>query len=207
MIAWQIAVDATATEEALLIAYEAADRATIEESKLGAYWDTLATINYRMGDYWTAIQIERQALQFSDDAFTASQLSRFIRAQNDGSGAALIGGECRVDDIQITIEPSEGDNGSRRNGRLALEDTFERGVEIYGHVVSRGSDVGLIRVTLGADHESAYTFYSGASGALGTVPPGAHVEIALVDATGSEIESGGFSWKYWPTDPSVLELP
>ncbi len=87
--AWRVALDPDATAPELEVAETAARNALALASDTqweASIADTLATVQYRRGEFAEAVRLERSVLQDSGDAITASQLARFLWAARGSAG-------------------------------------------------------------------------------------------------------------------------
>lgn len=196
-LAWSVAEDPSASSEELRIAYQSAAKALRAAPEESAFLDTLATLEYRLGQYEQAVATQRRALVQDSNAFAASQLARFLRAAQAKRGI-LSSGRVAITDVQLSLEPQE------KNGiRLTLYRQFERGLIGFAHVLDDAGEVGLIQLTVGPQHKPEYLFENHGQG----LPRGARLDIALLDAEGCRCQEGVAQWKYWPKDTRVEGLP
>jgi membrane associated rhomboid family serine protease len=96
-IAWNEAIDETATSANLQLAKRAAETAlestNVMELQLQIR-DTLATVHYRLGEYDRAIAIQADVLEDTQTDFSATQLARFMLARQRREKEPLdLGGE------------------------------------------------------------------------------------------------------------------
>ncbi|MCI0353350.1 MAG: hypothetical protein L0Z53_28355, partial [Acidobacteriales bacterium] len=196
-LAWGVAEDPRASSEELHAAYQSAAKALRAAPEESAFLDTLATLEYRLGLYEQAVATQRQALAQDSNAYTASQLARFLHAARAKQGI-LSRGRVAITDVQLTLETPD-----KNAIRLALHRQFERGLIVFAHVLDNGGRAGLIQLTVGPEHKPEYLFENHEQG----LSRAARLDIALLDAEGCRCQEGVAQWTYWPKDTKVDGLP
>lgn len=194
-IAWEIATDPDAPSERIALARVASER-SLERLKIpevrAAYEDTYATVLYRLGEHAAAAEHEMVALALRDDPFMATQLARFLAANDDVlrlHGAAA--GDVRIE----TVEHDVRGFGIQLQGVTATTATT-----LYALAKKGGQLQGLLRLTVDADVPTGETIWLEKRGAPASWPPGTTLEPAAYDF-------GDGGWRAWSADSEALELP
>jgi hypothetical protein len=154
--------------------------------------DTLATIDYRLGDVDAAIAMQREALAGQHPAYF-TQLARFLKTRVDRDGPLVMPAgspplAVALSDRSVLTFESEG--------------VFAEGLEFFVLVEKDGALVRLVRGRLGAgralpaDHRLA-----------APLPEGSTVRLALADAETAVPASTAFTVTLHELDPEALSYP
>jgi len=198
-VAWRYGVADVASRDQLEAARAAMLRTTRERPDVPAYRDTLATLQFRLGEFGAAAAIEGELLRESPGQLHASQLARFERHLH-----AAHHGSAERGSVVLRTEPDSPENG--RGRALWLGDREPSGaVEVRAIAVGAG------------DTLRGYAWARFACDRTGTDPcviddvelppqmgPLRFEVTAVRTATG---ETGAPRWRYWPMDPRVAVLP
>lgn len=162
--AWTFAVSRSASADELAHARAAAQHA-LQMKEAPEFRDTLATLEYRLGDYPQAISDELLALRRANGAHDENyraQLARFLRAQVDHAGARLPA------DLSVQLQLSAGATGTTL--RLHTDPPLSPGqrFELYGYAVQGSRTLGLLSVLVGTDGASEIALGSSAHWPSGT---------------------------------------
>jgi membrane associated rhomboid family serine protease len=179
VIAWEIAIDPTATEKELDLAEVAARKAVerSDDTSLPSIEDTLATVQYRRGHFAEAIAIEKRVFEKNAHPLYASQLARFMAA---GVATSTVASAARVEGgVQIDLTEARPQAGTAF--LIAVAD--ERAV-------------GLVTVPLAAGQAAQRADVD-----LGAFPAGATLKVCAIDI--GELHP----IKAWPMDPEIAKLP
>lgn len=90
--AWKIAIDAQAEPWDLALARGLSERSLELEPEASAFLDTLATLQYRVGELAEAASTELSAAARAYNPFFWGQLQRFLRAYRSKTGEVLVSG-------------------------------------------------------------------------------------------------------------------
>lgn len=109
--AWYVAIDAGATAEELETARLLAQEACSQRPDVYTYWDTLATLEHRLGRHDAAIEAQRTAVQLGQNQLVYTQMGRFLRARRQAWGVARHGPVGR-DDLTVSLRPTRPERPS-----------------------------------------------------------------------------------------------
>jgi len=190
-VAWSIAIDATAGEDALREAEQLARRA-VEELGTPSARDTLAQVLHRQGRHDEAVLESATVYLAAEDTTYATQLARFLGARLSDRGTPM--------DLEGVL--GEGD--------LALEAWSSTGPELRGRLDREADapivfyalyDGGLLRACLPEGTQGAWTVSPEGD------PPGhgTPFELAYLERASGCGEAAG---RFIPADdPEMLRLP
>jgi hypothetical protein len=151
LYSWHLALASDAPRDSLLLALESMDD-LVERDFDPAYRDTLATLNYRLGNFPEAVQIARGIWDRAPKAWSASQLARFYEGW-------LNAGNIRGSDLPETISLETNQVESQlhylsddREVELRVALTESRSNSSNIHILLYKSDglQGFVNVPLGA---------------------------------------------------------
>ncbi len=178
MGAWLLATAADADDAALQRAREQfSKRLLLSSDMTGENRDTLATLNYRLGDFAAATELEAQLQHETPTSVYASQLARFSRAR---------GGDTDRADAGI----------SRRPDRVCVDSRSAGSADIDVLLFDDQKLIGLLQFH-GVTQRACHTVRTG-------LPERARLELGRVAPAW---RSGTFNVQYWTLEPSVLALP
>lgn len=156
------------------------------------FWDTLANLQYRLGEHALAIANERNAIAIArrgaladqpDEtalALYAENLARISQAHLECCGTNRIGRASRFEP-QFRLEPTELGEPGERALVLDLGDVYPAALTIHGLVMHGDRPLGYIEVELARARSSVYRF-TGAGSAHNGYPAEVRFEIALIDS-------------------------
>lgn len=208
LFAWLVAIEPEATRETLETArrtsarsIEALENEVVSGEDATAMWreqraafrDTLATIDYRLGDYDSAIARQREALAGQDPAYP-TQLARFLRTRVDRDGPLLLPARAPP---RLTVALSD-----RSVLTFDAEGVFSEGLEFFVLVEKDGALVRLVRGRLGAGRALPADHRLPAP-----LPEGSTVRLALADAETAVPASVAFTVTSHEIIAEVLSYP
>jgi hypothetical protein len=177
LIAWTFATDPKAGPAELRVARAAAARALGKDPSSVEVQDTLATVDYRLGDFDRAIAEERAIVDGAHaDGVYATQLARFLEARLKQSGPPP-----QAAALRFSSEAAE------------LDHAPPEGLVVYALVYVDGKRAGLARLRLAPGERRVPL----------AAPQPSRLEVALVD----EKWDGASDSKLWPTDERIAEFP
>lgn len=201
-LGWTIATDPRADRHLLEMAHKAAARASEKLPKQLEITDTLATVEYRLGETERAYQLERRVLAQRKDRFIATQVARFLSAAVDKKGKPLGPAEARV---AAKIEQTASADGARTleleieglDGKCASLDLLAR---------SNQALFGLIQIEVGVAHPRRLDFVLDAERAK-SWPAEVVVSPAATSTTGCDLDGARTTITVWDAEPAALALP
>lgn len=205
-VAWAYVKDPDLTSGQLEVALEAAKRAVEEKPSFENYLDTLATAYYRLGRYDEAVETQRRTLEKKATKFTASQLVRFLRTQQEVEGCETLG-NVSVDSVILGLESLDVPGEGGRAVLVELREPFENGLALYAYVMDGEQTKGLFWVQWGPHPDRRYRFSKKESDLFQKWPDSVWFKIALIDASGCDRKDGSWKWVYRSMDPKVESLP
>jgi membrane associated rhomboid family serine protease len=208
LYAWFVAIEPETTRETLAIARRMSERSLAAHDRivvsgdgeregwrlaLASYRDTLATIDYRLGDLDGAIAMERTALP-GVDGDSLTQLARFLKTRLDREGPIALPAAAPP---SLAVELS---------GESVLafdaEGVYDQGLEFFVLVEADGSLVKLVHARLGAGRALPADQRLSAP-----LPRGSTVRLALVDAAAAVPASTSFTVTIHELDAEILSYP
>ena len=206
-IAWEFAVDPDASSEGLSSALDTMTRvvaATEDPADLRAVRDTLATLQYRLGDLEGAILNTALSLTSERDArHYASQLARFEFALSPREPRPVAGLDL------VEAHPTETDEGIVLD--IDLQESSDRSRHLYAVIHSETEPLVVIRYVVGAGgarrrhmmfDELDPTVFANAAAVVARVLPCATAGCEI-DGSGSQ----GDTPDLYKVDPDILNLP
>jgi membrane associated rhomboid family serine protease len=206
--AWFVAIEPETTRETLAIARRMSERSLAAHDRivvsgdgeregwrlaLASYRDTLATIDYRLGDLDGAIAMERTALPGVDDD-SLTQLARFLKTRLDREGPIAFPAAAPP---SLAVELS---------GESVLafdaEGVYDQGLEFFVLVEADGALVKLVHARLGAGRALPADQRLSAP-----LPRGSTVRLALVDAAAAVPASTSFTLTIHELNAEILSYP
>jgi rhomboid protease GluP len=197
-------IDRDASPDELRLARQAAQRALELEPESPEIADTLATAEYRLGNFDRAVALERDVLARVPDRIVASQLARFLAARQKQKGALVLG-PSGPHGARLELVREKGPS-SERQLRLVLEGNYERGAELWFVERSGNALEGFGTLHLGPT--SQHDKVLGADLPVTKSLQDFRLELALID-TGAcgECPPDSVSWQYQLMSPAIRDLP
>jgi rhomboid protease GluP len=205
-IAWYDAIDPGASRDELRLALELAKRGVELAPDSFEIVDTLATLEYRLGNFDRAVALEREVLARYPIGVFESQLARFLAARRRERGAPLLTGkEITPRTARLELAKEKGPN-SERQLALALEGDFTRGGELW--FVERSGNTlesyGVLRLGPSPERERRFAANLPVTKAL----DGFALELVLIDGDAcASCDAGSIDWRYNAMDPEIRALP
>lgn len=197
-LAWRAATDPEVTPERLRLAKVAAERAVEREEHaadetLAGVEDTLATVQFRMGETEAAIQTELQALTRAPSELLASQLARFLEKRESPKLEPL--------EAAFVLDAKLGHH-EPRGFFLSFEKAapLETAVTAYGLIEAQGEIQGLLRFSLKPGEDLSRPIWLEREGTRPSWPSESTIRVLWVDA-------GKLPWIGWGMLPSIRSLP
>jgi membrane protease YdiL (CAAX protease family) len=191
-LAWEIALDGSSTPDCLERAEALVDSSLQQLPDRPPFIDTKATVLFRRGRGDEAVDLEAAALSMAADrASYGTQLDRFLRK----SAQPLRGG---AKPPRLSLETA---------GKPGIVLELGEELPVGGTVVVRANgekgDLGIFFIQFGPGHDPSYRIPLPDS-----LPPNPKLELAFVDARGSEFfRQKQWHWYWLAHDPKIDAYP
>ncbi len=205
-LAFLLAVATDVEPEYLEGARQAMDRLLENAPGVDAFWDTQATLYYRLADFDRAVEAGRRARALGDSAYAASQLARFEAARLAAAGPLLLGPGAEALVPTVVLEASgAGDPGERV---IVVQFTEPPPPALVLHALARREQrlLGLLSLRLDGQGPSRLRLANPASPQNG-YGSDVRFEVALVDTRAANALEPPPGWRLWAMDPSVEPFP
>jgi rhomboid protease GluP len=205
MLAWFSAIDPSSSKDELAFAQRAAARGRELVPDALEIQDTLATVEYRLGHFERAAELERDVFQQAPNRTYGSQLARFLAARAREKGLWIRGRAGALRGATLTLIDDKGPS-SERQLRLTLEGDATRGAELW-FVERAGKQLdgyGVLRLGPGGASERLLPADLPVTKSLEDF----RLELVSIDGDAcGECAPGSLTWKYQALDPEIRELP
>jgi rhomboid protease GluP len=204
-IAWLSVTDPDASHEELVLARRTAERALELDPTRDEIVDTLATSEYRLGNFERAVSLERDVFRRVPNRIFATQIARFLAKREKQRGALQLGPDAGSRGARLTLAAEKGPD-SQRQLRLVLDGNYERGAELW-FIERSGNEVegyGLLRLGPTSERERLLDAGLPVTKSLANFA----LDVALIDSSAcGDCAPSSVTWTYQVADPQVRALP
>ena len=195
---WATAIAPKATKMKLHRARDQLLRAMDGIPDVPAFRDTIATLDYRLGDFDAAVAGQRLAISIGDttqESIYHSQLARFLTARHRQSGPLLIGG-AKLEDVDVSW--------SIKRIKFKTKTIPPKGLLAFLILMEDEELLGLLELNFGPTDRQIFDI---PIWQLNNFQKGAKLTIALIDASGCACDKEIFTPRFWPLNPEVASYP